>query len=79
MIAIPEDKRAEVIGHEEAGYFIHDWQGMRDQVRQIIMKDNRNKAIKAGWGATHIDAGTLNRPFCVDISSHRRRSRSLTP
>jgi hypothetical protein len=48
MIAILEDKRAEVIAHEEAGYFIHDWQELRDQVRQMIMKDNRYKAIKAG-------------------------------
>jgi len=48
MIAILEEKRAEVMAHEEAGYFIHDWQEMRDQVRQMIMKDNRYKALKAG-------------------------------
>jgi hypothetical protein len=48
MIAILEDKRAEVMAHEEAGYFIHDWQELRDQVRRMIMKDNRYKVIKAG-------------------------------
>ena len=48
MIAILEDKRAEVMAHEEAGYFIHDWQELRDQVRQMIMKDNRYMAIEAG-------------------------------
>jgi len=52
MIAILQDKRAEVMAHEEAGYFIHDWQELRDQVRQMIMKDDRYKAIKAGKGGT---------------------------
>ena len=46
VIAILEDKRAEVMAHQDAGYFIHDWQEMRDQVRQMIMKDERYKAIK---------------------------------
>jgi hypothetical protein len=48
VIAILQDKRAEVMAHQEAGYFIHDWQELRDQVRQMIMKDGRYKAIKAG-------------------------------
>jgi hypothetical protein len=48
VIAILEDKRAEVMAHQQAGYFIHDWQQLRDQVRQMIMKDDRYKAIKAG-------------------------------
>jgi len=33
--------RIEVMEHQEAGYFIHDWQELRDQVRQMIMKDDR--------------------------------------
>ena len=33
--------------HQEAGYFIHDWQELRDQVRQMIKKDDRYKAIKS--------------------------------
>ena len=48
MIAILEEKRIEVMANPKAGYFIHDWQELRDQVRQLIMKDDRYKAIKAG-------------------------------
>ena len=47
IIAIVEEKRAEVMEHQEAGYFIHDWQELRDQVRQMIKKDDRYKAIKS--------------------------------
>jgi hypothetical protein len=31
MIAILEEKRAELMEHQEAGYFIYDWQEVRDQ------------------------------------------------
>jgi hypothetical protein len=48
MIAILEEKRVEVMANTKAGYFIHDWQELRDQVRQMIMKDDRYKALKAG-------------------------------
>ena len=48
IIAIVEEKRTEVMEHQDAGYFIHDWQELRDQVRQMIMKDDRYKAIKSG-------------------------------
>src|SRR4051812_9892272 len=37
IIRLLEDKRAEVMGNEQAGYFIHDWQELRDQVRQLII------------------------------------------
>ena len=47
MIAILEDKRAQVMANPKAGYFIHDWQELRDQVRQLIKGDPRYKAIKA--------------------------------
>ena len=33
IIQTLEDKRAEVMGNEQAGYFIQDWQELRDQVR----------------------------------------------
>ena len=36
VIAILEDKRAEVMANDQAGYFIHDWQELRDQVRRMI-------------------------------------------
>ena len=46
IITILQDKRTEVMAHQEAGYFIHDWQELRDQVRKMIMNDARYKAIK---------------------------------
>ncbi|HEY2381556.1 MAG TPA: hypothetical protein VGK48_10310 [Terriglobia bacterium] len=45
IIRLLEDKRAEVMGNEQAGYFIHDWQELRDQVRQLIVGDPRYKRI----------------------------------
>ncbi len=47
VIAILEEKRAEVMTQDEAGYFIRDWQELRDQVRQMIGQDSRYQAIKA--------------------------------
>lgn len=47
VIAILEDKRCEVMAKDQAGYFIHDWQELRDQVRQMIFQDSRYQAIKA--------------------------------
>jgi len=32
MITILDDKQAEVMAREQAGYFIHDWQEFRNQV-----------------------------------------------
>ena len=51
IIRILEDKRAEVMENEEAGYFIHDWQDLRDQVSRMIVGDPRYKAIKASQTA----------------------------
>lgn len=47
MITILCEKRAEVMAHEQSGYFIREWQELRDQVRQMILRDNRYKAILA--------------------------------
>lgn len=47
VIEILEDRRAEVMRNEAAGYFIHDWQEISDQVRQMIFSDPRYKAIKS--------------------------------
>jgi len=47
VIEILEDKRAEVMAKDQAGYFIQEWQELRDQVRQMIAKDFRYQAIKA--------------------------------
>jgi hypothetical protein len=47
IIAILEDKRVEVMRREQAGYFIHDWQEIGDQVRQMIFHDSRYQAIRS--------------------------------
>ena len=47
IIAILEDKRAEVMNSDRAGYFIHDWQEIGDQVRQMIFADVRYQAIRS--------------------------------
>jgi hypothetical protein len=45
MIGILEEKRAEVMAKEDAGYFIREWQELRDQVRLMVIQDPRFKAI----------------------------------
>jgi len=47
FIAILEDKRAEVMANDDAGYFIREWQELRDQVRRMIVQDPRYRAIQA--------------------------------
>jgi hypothetical protein len=47
LISILEDKRAQVMANEQAGYFICEWQELSDQVRQMIIQDPRYQAIKA--------------------------------
>ena len=47
LIEILEDKRAEVMARDEAGYFIVEWQELRDQVRRLIAQDSRYQAIQA--------------------------------
>jgi hypothetical protein len=51
VIAILEDKRSQVLAKEEAGYFIRVWQEITDQVRQMIFRDPRYKAIKSNKAA----------------------------
>ena len=47
VIAILEEKWAEVMSKDHAGYFIREWQELRDQVRQLITQDSRYQAIRA--------------------------------
>jgi hypothetical protein len=47
VVAILEEKRAEVMAKDHAGYFIRDWRELGDQVRQMIGKDARFQAIRA--------------------------------
>jgi hypothetical protein len=50
VIAVLEDKRAEVMRKAQAGYFIQDWQELGNQVRQMIQQDAGYKTIKANQG-----------------------------
>ena len=36
-----------VMANQRAGYFIHDWQDLRDQVRKMIMNDARYKVLQS--------------------------------
>jgi len=47
ILAILEEKRAEVLSRQDAGYFIHEWQEIGDQVRQMIFSDTRYQSIKS--------------------------------
>jgi hypothetical protein len=47
VIAILEEKRSEVMAKDEAGYFIRDWQELKDQVRTMIGQDSRYRNIQA--------------------------------
>lgn len=46
ILAILEQRRAETMSIETAGYFIRDWQELGDQVRRMIAKDPRYQSIK---------------------------------
>lgn len=47
VIAILEEKREETMAHDQAGYFIRNWQELTDQVRQMIAADSRYQVIRA--------------------------------
>lgn len=51
VIAILEEKRAEAMATDRAGYFILQWQESADQAWQTISQDSRYQAIKAGKAA----------------------------
>jgi len=46
LIAILEEKRAEVLANDRAGYFIRDWQELSGRVRETIGQDPRYQAIR---------------------------------
>jgi hypothetical protein len=46
ILAILEAIRCQVMSREQAGYFIHDWQDIGDQVRQLIFKDPLYQEIR---------------------------------
>jgi hypothetical protein len=50
VIAILREKWADVMAKDQAGYFAHEWQELRNQVRRMIAQDSRYQAIKANRG-----------------------------
>ena len=46
ILAILEQKRAETMSIQLAGYFIREWQELNDQVRRLIAGDPRYQAIR---------------------------------
>ena len=57
VIAILEETRGVVMRNESAGYFIHDWQDIHDQVRKMIFSDPRYQAIRNGRGGRRPTSG----------------------
>jgi hypothetical protein len=51
LLAILEEKRAETMANDRAGYFIRDWQELDGRVRQLIAGDSRYQAIQTGRAA----------------------------
>lgn len=45
-IAILNEKRAEVMANNKAGYFIKEWRELDGKVRQMITQDPRHAALK---------------------------------
>ncbi len=46
IIEILEEKRIEVLANEHAGYFVHEWNELHDQVRRLLARDPRYHAIR---------------------------------
>jgi chaperonin GroES len=82
VIAILEEKRAEVMANDQAGYFIRDWQELRDQVRRMIGQDARYQAIKARKAArkrTSLETRNMNiRPLYDRIVVKRIEEQETT-
>ncbi len=66
IVAILEEKRDDVMAHDKAGYFIHDWQELSDQVREMIVKDPRYGEIMARQAA---------RKLAITVKNENRQTR----
>jgi hypothetical protein len=60
ILSILEEKRAEVMAHDQAGYYIRDWQELGEQVRRLIHRDPRYAAIRAGREARSLRSRAAN-------------------
>jgi hypothetical protein len=47
LVAILDEKYHHVMSNDKAGYFIHDWQELGNQVREMIVNDPRYVKIMA--------------------------------
>lgn len=45
VIAILEEKRAEIMAKGQADYFINNWRGELGRIRELIAQDTRYRAI----------------------------------
>ena len=68
ILAILEEKRAEVMGRRQAGYFIRNWQEIGGRVRQMLLQDARYQSIRSN---RHGLCNVRRRAF---RSSHRSSS-----
>jgi hypothetical protein len=60
LVAILEEKRRDVMANDRAGYFIHDWQELSDQVREMVVQDPRFGKIMARQAARKHAITTTN-------------------
>ena len=51
LVAILDEKYHRVMSNDKAGYFIHDWQELGNQVREMIVNDPRYGKIMARQAA----------------------------
>jgi hypothetical protein len=84
LIAILEDKRAEVMAKDQAAYFIREWQELRDQVRQMSIRlegihlDDLGRAKRVTVdkdNTTIIDGGGAQKTIEGRIKQLRARSK----
>jgi hypothetical protein len=61
ILAILERKRVEVMSREEAGYFMHDWEEMGDQVRQMIFRDASFQVIRSRRAGREVAARSISK------------------
>jgi hypothetical protein len=64
LVAILEEKRHDVMANDRSGYFIHDWQELSDQVREMIVKDPRYAKIMARQAAPKHAKGAIHEADC---------------
>lgn len=63
IIAILEEKRLEVLGRNEAGYFIRNWQELTDQVQKLVRDDSRYPGIRLAKAARTKTPQSLGKAF----------------